>query len=403
MATDYEKKYNEALERAKKMMESKRKVVVEKQALETIFPELAESEDERIKKIITDSVFYQYGAGVEYKDVLDYLDKLEKQKDFTTENIYKHSRERMSFWNGQQKEQKHEESISQLTVQGKGVYKICPRCKERMIRDDSMVYTSMPPQYRYECPKCGESECDTVMYDNPEMEEQKPADLSDMMVHKEPYIAPVPTPMVADEQKPSIFPPGLGEVHWNPIPSGKDVHKWNLPEDFEEAVYKVANFISPFDSQDELRRVSHRFAEQLMSLAKKELVEKPAEWSEEDKRAIDRACVALRAYANGDLPEFLPSELIGYADRLQSLRPQPKQEWSEEDERNRDRAIFYTRFYQRNEGTTKGSEECIDWLKSLRPSWKPSEEHLEALLNTLHPDDPYYSDLKSLYEQLKKL
>lgn len=31
--------------------------------------------------------------------------------------------------------------------------------------------------------------------------EQKPADLSEMMVHKEPYIAPVPTPMVADEQK----------------------------------------------------------------------------------------------------------------------------------------------------------------------------------------------------------
>ena len=38
------------------------------------------SKDERIKKIITDSVFYQYGAGVEYEDVLDYLDRLEKQK-----------------------------------------------------------------------------------------------------------------------------------------------------------------------------------------------------------------------------------------------------------------------------------------------------------------------------------
>ena len=50
-------------------------------ALKEAFPELTESEDERIKKIITDSVFYQYGAGVEYKDVLDYLDKLEKQKE----------------------------------------------------------------------------------------------------------------------------------------------------------------------------------------------------------------------------------------------------------------------------------------------------------------------------------
>lgn len=32
---------------------------------------------------------------------------------------------------------------------------------------------------------------------------QKLADLSEMMVHKEPYIAPVPTSMVADEQKPA--------------------------------------------------------------------------------------------------------------------------------------------------------------------------------------------------------
>lgn len=49
--------------------------------LATLIPELRESEDERIREIITDSVFYLYGAGVEYKDVLDYLDKLEKRKE----------------------------------------------------------------------------------------------------------------------------------------------------------------------------------------------------------------------------------------------------------------------------------------------------------------------------------
>ena len=60
-------------------------------------------EDERIRKIITDSVFYQYGAGVEYKDVLDYLDKLEKQKE--PENT---SASTMvpSCWEVEQKEQK---------------------------------------------------------------------------------------------------------------------------------------------------------------------------------------------------------------------------------------------------------------------------------------------------------
>ena len=46
-----------------------------------------------------------------------------------------------------------------------------------------------------------------------------------------------------------------------------------------------------------------------------------------------------------------------------------------------------------------------DRLKSLRSQshWKPSEEQMEALWNTLHPDDPYYVDLSSLYNDLKKL
>ena len=165
-----------------------------------------------------------------------------------------------------------------------------------------------------------------------------------------------------EEQKPSIFPPGLGEVHWNPIPSGKDIHKWNLPEDFEEAVYKVANFISPFDSQDELRRVSHRFAEQLMSLAKKELMGKPvewnkatingepiptenhsvniplAEWSGEDNICWDEAfaCVT-RAKKTAKNEEELQSAVTAekWLKEIQFkyyVHP-VKQEWSEEDEK----------------------------------------------------------------------
>lgn len=73
---NYEEKYNEILEWARK-----NKARLNGVPIEEVLPELRESEDERIRKIITDSVFYQYGAGVEYKDVLDYLDKLEKQKE----------------------------------------------------------------------------------------------------------------------------------------------------------------------------------------------------------------------------------------------------------------------------------------------------------------------------------
>lgn len=98
-----------------------------------------------------------------------------------------------------------------------------------------------------------------------------------------------------------------------------------------------------------------------------ELVEqkeqKSAEWSEEDKTIID---CAVEVVEKAGLPSLAAS--------LKSLCPQQKKEWSEDDERNKNRAIFYTNYYQRTNGVTDGSKECINWLKSLRPSWKPSDE-----------------------------
>ena len=59
-------------------------------------------------------------------------------------------------------------------------------------------------------------------------------------------------------------------------------------------------------------------------------------------------------------------------------------------------------FYSDNEGSVMFFKR--DWIEEKKEEhWKPSEEQMEALLNTLHPDDPYYHELKSLYEQLKQL
>jgi len=38
--------------------------------------------------------------------------------------------------------------------------KICPKCGEKMIFDEGIVYTSLPPMYGYKCPKCGNYEYD---------------------------------------------------------------------------------------------------------------------------------------------------------------------------------------------------------------------------------------------------
>lgn len=119
--------------------------------LESIFPEIVESEDERIR---TWCIAHFKECFRVSKDNLEF-------RQYLNNNVIP--------WLEKQKEQK-----SRLTVKGNGVYKICPRCKSRMIRDISKVYTSMPPQYGYNCPNCGTMEFDTVMYDNPEMEEQNP-------------------------------------------------------------------------------------------------------------------------------------------------------------------------------------------------------------------------------------
>ena len=35
-------------------------------------------------------------------------------------------------------------------------YVICEKCGAKAEVDDLLVYTSIPPQYQYKCPKCGE-------------------------------------------------------------------------------------------------------------------------------------------------------------------------------------------------------------------------------------------------------
>ena len=87
---------------------------------------------------------------------------------------------------------------------------------------------------------------------------------------------------------------------------------------------------------------------------------------------------------------------------LKSLRLQPKQEWSEEDDWKRKELIQYLE--------EKGDYRTVwmTWLKSLRPSWKPSEEQMVALdkaipvcMGVVGRDE--IAPLESLYEQLKKL
>lgn len=125
--------------------------------------------------------------------------------------------------------------------------------------------------------------------------------------------------------------------------------KYTIPEGYEAEIKGGKVILKKKESEDErIRKILIHIVkgacnkygikymgdeigqEKLLAYLEKQKEQKPAEWSEEEKRAIDRACVALRAYSNGELPEFLPSELLSYAERLQSLRPQ--QHWKPSEE-----------------------------------------------------------------------
>ena len=83
----------------------------------------------------------------------------------------------------------------------------------------------------------------------------------------------------------------------------------------------------------------------------------------------------------------------GFDEGVDSVKPA---EWSDED-----KEIIETIC---KEGDLKPSEVC--WLKSLRPSWKPSEEQMEALeraSTNKYLSAEQYDILVSLCEQLKKL
>ena len=94
---------------------------------------------------------------------------------------------------------------------------------------------------------------------------------------------------------------------------------------------------------------------------------------------------------------------------LEKQKEQKPSEWSEEDEKMRcnilnvlTSTLVYTIGSHRT-STYKYNNE-IEWLKSLKPQWKPSEEQMEALLWCVaHLGGADHRVLGELYEHLKML
>ena len=150
-------------------------------------------------------------------------------------------------------------------------------------------------------------------------------------------------------------------------------------------------------------------ANQAIAYLEKQKEQKLAEWGDEDEKMAYFIDQFLEYHEASD--PTAKSCKDWFNNRFKSIRPQPKQEWSEEDIITIDHAIDWLSqvvdSYIATKEAKKDIKRVIEELKSLRPSWKPSEEQMKALgiaircgiqLGTWEEDA-----LRSLNDELKSL
>ena len=95
--------------------------------------------------------------------------------------------------------------------------------------------------------------------------------------------------------------------------------------------------------------------------------------------------------------------------KIDEIQLQPKQEWSEEDEHCIELLLP---IIDSSSLIPKNRKKCKEFLNSLKPHWKPSEEQMEALKNFIEAVETsnyaqlylqWLTGLKSLYNDIKTL
>lgn len=230
-----------------------------------------------------------------------------------------------------------------------------------------------------------------------------------------PYIDFVIKPHKGDDGNP--YDMGVSEAQEYAIKRGFGI-PFNDGEVFVDERYitqTIGNILRWADEHPK-EQTPHRFCDDTLKAIDKarefdDHEQNPA-WSEEDERILTGIIERGSSQVPFGEPALRGEQMEWLMNRLKSLRPQPKQEWSEEDEKKRNGLIkgLEDRMGFGWASDPFSREEYIAWLKSLRPSWKPSEEQMNELWSAISyielPGSNYLGVpelLESIYEQLKKL
>lgn len=330
---DYEKKYKEALELARKLKDEYNDIegyCPNQWLCEKLFPELAESEDEKIREAISNFI----NENNPYKKLKEETKKqwiswLEKQKATTHKA-------------------KYEKQIVLLT-ESNGNFEI--------------AYSTKTLSDAQKMLKLGLAHtCELVT------EESKPA-----TIHKFRVGDTVRRKSDGLEAKVVNIVNGNMEVEcddWTQFVLDKD---WELveqkPEEWSEEDRNIINeLISVFDNTIPLSLIhTHKqYADWLKSLKDRCLPQLKQEWSEEDEDNFKHLMDEIVCLGNNrnSSKRLYYDRLIKFLEELKNWA-QPKEKWCDKDERMLDRLIAY--FEKRVAFTDDDNTRYANWLKSLRP------------------------------------
>lgn len=311
---DYEKAYKDALERAKKLLLGNEHSNTIRSYFEHIFPELAESEDERIRKRLL-KYFQDFRPVCDNEflppftidDILAYLEK-QKEKKFDFELI------KQAWYMEGYKDREFGKESKWIVKTGEGgpEYELNPKYGQKLVQDQK----PSGDKYQQELKATDRWQ---EGYEAGYNAASKPAEWSEKRI--------------AD-----IFEKvGLAKI---------------VREQGNDALTNAVQ-----SAMIELRKVEN------------------TEWSEE-KKVLDYLIEFIYRSDEDIFPErggVSKLDILTYLEKQKWQKPA----WSEEDSVHLANAILSAE-------EKWGTESCTaKWLKSLRPSWKPSEEQMRDLEGTI--------------------
>ena len=423
---DYEKKYTESLERAKKVIKECGDNHGRIKMIEQIFPELKESENEKIRKALIRNLTNQHSSnfptvdGFTREQILSWLEKQGEKTDYnpykaTVESIsamiekYANDGDLEDFYDNVAVKCHDAMEYDNIWLEKQGEQKPSDKVESKFkvgdfiqIEHGNTTKVLEVSGSTYRIVNCHGFESIRLISDIDSVSHLwtiQDAKDGDVLVANE-------TIFIFKNIRHNM-PYSYGGIDCtarfrNCIDEGgKDGRNWTTSlQDIYPATKEQRDTLFA-----KIKEAGYKWDAEKKKLKK---IEHNLAWSEEDEKILDEIIdeYETRAY-NAAEESYLKDDCWDKAKWLKSLKEkiQQKQELNNEDIKIIKMIEDCLSFYKMTHCATLPSvETCIDWLKSLKPNhWKPSEEQLNEVKEAIGITGTNGIVLLSLYNDLKKL